>query len=118
MNSRNEPTMASPPHLNGKRQKLTANDVETKKTITLQYDSQVKGSTSKNSIAKIIIGGKQFVQPTQSFLRFIETAQDLEVTRKQLPQVHEVYVKHCMPELQGQIVVDENYTQSNWAKII
>ena len=105
MNSRNEPTMASPPHLNGKRQKLTANDVETKKTITIQYNSQVQESTFNNS-TKINIGGNFCVKPIQNLLRLINTAQDMGVTMKQLLQVQEVYLKLCMPELEGQIVVD------------
>ena len=73
---------------------------------------------SKNSITKINIGGKQYVQPIQSLLRFIVTAQDLGITIKHLSQVQQVYVQLCMPELQGQIVLDDAYTKSNWTKII
>ena len=67
--------------------KLTGNDVETAEPITLQYDSQIKPSTFHTSVTKINVRGCQIVQPIQSLLRFLDTAQELGVTLKSLPHL-------------------------------
>ena len=70
--------------------KLTGNYVKAREPITLQYDSQIKPLLFNYSVTKINVRGHQIVQPIQSLLRFLDTAQELGVINRSMPQVQNV----------------------------